>query len=179
MSEAPTRGGGGGEAANKLRRLGKASNRSVVEEMAAVEEAASTEQATPPPIQAPDAPVRPEPATMRSPVVPAPAAATPAAEHALPPLAASPALGAAAVETRTEPTKGKDWRTAVRHPTREEYDRIRAAYQATSYMEGSPSLNDFLRNALLDYCETLEAKYNHGEPFKVAGAVRRGRPPGS
>lgn len=178
MSEAPTRGGGGGEAANKLRRLGKASNRSVVEEMAAVEEIAAAEQVAPPPVQAPAAPVQPEPAIMRSPVVSAPAAA-PAAEPALPPRAASPASGPAAAETGTEPTKGKDWRTAVRHPTREEYDRIRAAYQATSYLEGSPSLNDFLRNALIDYCEALEAKYNQGEPFKVAGAVRRGRPPGS
>ena len=81
MSEAPTRGGGGGEAANKLRRLGKASSRSVVEEMAAVEEIAASEQVAHPPVQAPAASVQPEPAVMRSRVVSAPAAA-PAAEPA-------------------------------------------------------------------------------------------------
>lgn len=58
--------------------------------------------------------------------------------------------------------------------------RVRGAILHTQVAEGSRSLSQFIHQAVMDKVETLEAKYNNGQPFPAIGAreLPQGRPMG-
>jgi hypothetical protein len=66
---------------------------------------------------------------------------------------------------------GKRRRSSPRlqaYVTDDELARVRAAWWHTHVQEGQLSLNDLIREAVLDHVEQLERQYNQGESFPPA-----------
>jgi hypothetical protein len=55
--------------------------------------------------------------------------------------------------------------TTITFGSKEEYDRVKLAFEARGLREGFRSLNDFMVDAVFAVVESLEAKYNNGRPF--------------
>lgn len=62
----------------------------------------------------------------------------------------------------------------------EDTARLRAAILYTMAAEGHRNLSQFINRAVMAEVERLEAKYNHGQPFRpvIAGDLPQGRPMG-
>lgn len=114
-----------------------------------------------------------------SPIAPPPAVETPSA-----PASASEPTKKSAKKTPVPTTKkaaAKGPKPKVSFYTdKDDADRARGAYRATSAQEGHLSWSDFLAAAVLAETERLEAKYNGGKPFMpvAPGGIPAGRPMG-
>ncbi|WP_240691956.1 hypothetical protein [Arthrobacter sp. CAU 1506] len=204
MSVDPVSGRGGNPALDKIKRrgrLGKASGRSVIEEMGASTPAhepepdlpaASLQEAVQPapqagqqpaaqqPVQqpAPQQPVQPVPFVQQVPVPVIQQIPAPAQQHAPAP-AAAPAESAPSPEPVPGQAKKEAPKKASFFQTKEQGDRMRSTYNSTRPMTRYRTLSEFICAAVEKECARLEAQYNNGEPYDSdPDDVPRGRPVG-